>query len=46
MVMIYPDADTRMAGLSDFRTGGVRGDWYVLGIVLPIATTDALRSGA
>jgi len=46
MVMIYPDADTRMAGLSDFRTGGVRGDWYVLGIVLPIANTDALRSGS
>ena len=46
LVMIYPDDDTRAAGLSDFRTGGVRGDWYVLGIVLPNATTDALRPGA
>ena len=46
LVMIYPDDDTRAAGLSDFRTGGVRGDWYVLGIVLPNATTDALRTGA
>lgn len=46
LVMIYPDDETRLAGLSDFRTGGVRGDWYVLGIVLPNATTDALRQGA
>ena len=46
LVMIYPDDETRAAGLSDFRTGGVRGDWYVLGIVLPNATTDALRPGA
>lgn len=46
MVMIYPDDDARAAGLSDFRTGGVRGDWVRLGIVLPFASTDALRSGA
>ena len=44
MVMIYPDDDARAAGLSDFRTGGVRGDWVRLGIVLPIATTDPLRA--
>ena len=44
MVMIYPDDDARGAGLSDFRTGGVRGDWVRLGIILPIATTDPLRS--
>lgn len=44
MVMIYPDDDSRAAGLSDFRTGGVRGDWVRLGIILPIASTDALRS--
>ena len=43
MVMIYPDDDARAAGLSDFRTGGVRGDWVRLGIVLPIATTDPLH---
>ncbi len=43
MVMIYPDDDARGAGLSDFRTGGVRGDWVRLGIILPIATTDPLR---
>ncbi|MBM3664640.1 MAG: hypothetical protein FJW92_02440 [Actinobacteria bacterium] len=46
LVMIYPDDDARAAGVSDFRTGGVRGDWYVLGIVLPNATTDPLRHGA
>ncbi len=46
LVMIYPDDDARAAGLSDFRTGGVRGDWYVLGIVLPNASTDPLREGA
>lgn len=46
MVMIYPDDDARAAGLSDFRTGGVRGDWVRLGIVLPFAPTDALRGGA
>lgn len=46
MVMMYPDDDARAAGLSDFRTGGVRGDWVRLGIVLPFAPTDALRSGA
>ena len=45
MVMIYPDDDARAAGLSDFRTGGVRGDWVRLGIILPIAGTDALRAG-
>lgn len=45
MVMIYPDDDARAAGLSDFRTGGVRGDWVRLGIILPIASTDALRTG-
>lgn len=45
MVMIYPDDDARAAGLSDFRTGGMRGDWVRLGIVLPFASTDALRSG-
>lgn len=45
MVMIYPDDEARAAGLSDFRTGGVRGDWVRLGIILPIATTDALRAG-
>ena len=39
MVMIYPDDEARAAGLSDFRTGGVRGDWVRLGIVLPIAMT-------
>ena len=44
MVMIYPDDDARAAGLGDFRTGGVRGDWVRLGIVLPIATTDPLRA--
>lgn len=44
MVMIYPDDDARAAGLSDFRTGGVRGDWVRLGIILPIATTDPLRA--
>lgn len=46
LVMMYPDDETRAAGLSDFRTGGVRGDWYVLGIVLPNATTDPLRGDA
>ncbi len=46
MVMIYPDDDARAAGLSDFRTGGVRGDWVRLGIVLPFASTDALRRDA
>ena len=46
LVMIYPDDEARAAGLSDFRTGGVRGDWYVRGIVLPNATTDPLRSGS
>ncbi len=46
LVMIYPDDDARAAGLSDFRTGGVRGDWVRLGIVLPFAPTDALRGGA
>jgi len=45
MVMIYPDDESRAAGLSDFRTGGVRGDWVRLGIILPIASTDALRAG-
>ncbi len=45
LVMIYPDDDARAAGLSDFRTGGVRGDWVRLGIVLPFAPTDALRAG-
>jgi hypothetical protein len=44
MVMIYPDDDARAAGLSDFRTGGVRGDWVRLGIILPNATTDPLRA--
>jgi hypothetical protein len=44
MVMIYPDDDARAAGLSDFRTGGVRGDWVRLGIILPNASTDALRA--
>lgn len=44
MVMIYPDDDARAAGLSDFRTGGVRGDWVRMGIILPIATTDPLRA--
>lgn len=43
MVMIYPDEESRMAGLNDFRTGGVRGLWLQLGIVLPHATTDPLR---
>ncbi len=43
MVMIYPDDDCRAAGLADFRSGGVRGDWVRLGIVLPNASTDALR---
>lgn len=46
LVMIYPDDDARAAGLSDFRTGGVRGDWVRLGIVLPFAPTDALRGSA
>ena len=46
MVMIYPDDEARAAGLSDFCTGGVRGDWVRLGIVLPFAPTDALRGGA
>jgi hypothetical protein len=45
LVMIYPDDESRAAGLSDFRTGGVRGDWVRLGIVLPFAPTDALRAG-
>jgi hypothetical protein len=45
MVMIYPDDEARGAGLSDFRTGGVRGDWVRLGIILPIASTDSLRAG-
>jgi hypothetical protein len=44
MIMIYPDDDARAAGLSDFRTGGVRGDWVRLGIILPNATTDPLRA--
>ena len=44
MVMIYPDEESRMAGLNDFRTGGVRGLWLQLGIVLPHATTDPLRA--
>lgn len=44
MVMIYPDDEARAAGLSDFRTGGVRGDWVRLGIILPNATTDPLRA--
>jgi hypothetical protein len=44
LVMIYPDDESRAAGLSDFRTGGVRGDWVRLGIVLPFAPTDALRA--
>lgn len=44
MVMIYPDDEARAAGLSDFRTGGVRGDWVRLGIILPNASTDALRA--
>lgn len=43
MVMMYPDDEARAAGLSDFRTGGVRGDWVRLGIILPNATTDPLR---
>ena len=43
MVMIYPDEESRMAGLNDFRSGGARGDWLRLGIVLPQATTDPLR---
>jgi len=46
MVMMYPDDHARAAGLSDFRTGGVRGDWVRLGIVLPLASTDALRDPA
>lgn len=44
MVMIYPDDDCRAAGLADFRSGGVRGDWVRLGIILPNASTDALRA--
>jgi hypothetical protein len=44
MVMIYADEESRMAGLNDFRTGGVRGLWAELGIVLPHATTDPLRA--
>ena len=44
MVMMYPDEESRMAGLNDFRTGGVRGLWAELGIVLPHATTDPLRA--
>ncbi len=44
MVMIYPDDEARAAGLADFRTGGVRGDWVRLGIILPNATTDPLRA--
>ena len=44
MIMIYPDEEARMAGLNDFRTGGVRGFWTQLGIVLPHATTDPLRA--
>ena len=46
LVMMYPDDESRAAALSDFRTGGVRGDWVSLGIVLPIATTDPLRADA
>lgn len=44
LIMIYPDDASRAAGLSDFRTGGVRGDWVRLGIILPNATTDPLRA--
>ncbi|MSO44501.1 MAG: hypothetical protein EXQ74_04230 [Thermoleophilia bacterium] len=43
LVMMYPDDDARAAGLADFRSGGNRGDWSRLGIVLPAANTDALR---
>ncbi len=44
IVMIYPDEESRLAGLSDFRSGGVRAAWLTLGIVLPNATTDSLRT--
>lgn len=44
MVMIYPDEESRMAGLNDFRSGGVRGHWVQMGIVLPNAVTDPLRA--
>ncbi len=43
MVMVYPDDECRAAGLADFRTGGVRGDWVRLGIILPSATTEPLK---
>ena len=44
MIMIYPDEESRVAGLNDFRTGGVRALWLQLGIVLPQASTDPLRA--
>ncbi len=44
MVMMYPDEKARIAGLRDFRTGGARAEWLTLGIVLPNATTDSLRT--
>ena len=43
-VMGDPDEGARMAGRNDFRTGGVRGLWLELGIVLPNATTEPLRA--
>ncbi len=43
LVMMYADDEARAAGLADFRTGGARGHWTSLGVVLPFASTDPLR---